>query len=267
MNGKGNFVSSILVKDFSKAITERELWSTLAVIEIKRRYKGTKLGVLWRCLNVIIVGVCLGYFYSVILKQEFSDYIPYLISGYVTWELIQQMITDGCRIFTNNASQIKEVPLSYISYVFKHILKCIINFSLGLISVIFVLLFFDRLPQLNIVEFIFGVLVLIFAGFGVGVFLGVLVLLIKDMYELINNILRLVFFITPILWMPELAGERAFLVHFNPLYYFVDIVRSPLLGEQINENTIYITFSIASAFLVFSAFLYTRYRSRIPFLV
>ena len=43
--------------------------------------------------------------------------------------------------------------------------------------------------------------------------------------------MRIAFFVTPIIWMPELLPDRALLLDFNPFFHLVEIVRAPLLGR------------------------------------
>ena len=53
-----------------------------------------------------------------------------------------------------------------------------------------------------------------------------------DLDELIHSTLRLVFFITPIFWIPHQHVRGAYvdaLLYLNPFYYFIEVVREPLL--------------------------------------
>jgi ABC-type polysaccharide/polyol phosphate export permease len=40
------------------------------------------------------------------------------------------------------------------------------------------------------------------------------------------------FFITPIFWFPRLLPADHWIVIFNPFAYFLDLIRSPLLGRN-----------------------------------
>lgn len=48
---------------------------------------------------------------------------------------------------------------------------------------------------------------------------------------LLPSILLLVFLSTPILWDPEVVGERTWLYKYNPLYWIISLVRDPLIFE------------------------------------
>jgi ABC-2 type transport system permease protein/lipopolysaccharide transport system permease protein len=69
-------------------------------------------------------------------------------------------------------------------------------------------------------------------GVWLGMLLGLINARFRDLGQLIPNAMRLIFFVTPVLWHAESAsGARRIFVDFNPAYYFVEILRAPLLGQ------------------------------------
>jgi ABC-type polysaccharide/polyol phosphate export permease len=89
----------------------------------------------------------------------------------------------------------------------------------------------------------------------------------------------LTFFITPILWMPSmLSGSadpsyaldlssglsgRAAVVVFNPFYYFLEIVRAPLLGYAIPVWYWGIAIAVTAILMLAALILLSRTKSRI----
>ena len=45
--------------------------------------------------------------------------------------------------------------------------------------------------------------------------------------------MQVVFYLTPIMWLPNLLPERAgmYMLTFNPFFHLIEIVRAPLLGQ------------------------------------
>ncbi|WP_059021770.1 ABC transporter permease [Vibrio coralliirubri] len=253
--------------DFQQSIKEREFWLTLAWVELKRSYSGTRLGVFWRPLSATIVGLTLGVVYSIILQQPAGEYVPYVITGLVVWTFISQLIIEGGKIFYANASQIKEVPLSYLSYVYKYLIRNSISLLFSFLPVVIVLTYFGHIFDSRIFQTLFGVFLVSLNGFWVSIILGIATLYLKDLTEFTANFMRLVFFITPVLWTPEMAGAKGAIVIYNPLYYYLDIIRSPLIGHDINTHSYLITSSITVVGIVISYFIYNRSRDKISFLV
>lgn len=253
--------------DFQQTLKERELWMTLAWVELKRSYSGTKLGVFWRPLSATIVGLSLGIVYSIILQKDIGDYIPYVLTGLVVWTYISQLIIEGGKLFFANSAQIKEMPLSYLSYIFKYLFRNAMSLLLGFIPVILVLMYFGEIFNVSILKTLIGIVILSLNGFWISILLGIATLHIKDLTELTANFMRLVFFITPVLWTSDMAGTKGEIVAYNPLFYFLDIVRSPLIAHDIHHNSYIVTLSITIIGLIISYFVYNIYRDKISFMV
>jgi ABC-type polysaccharide/polyol phosphate export permease len=57
----------------------------------------------------------------------------------------------------------------------------------------------------------------------------------RDIIQVVNNLIQVAIFLTPVLWMPELLSTRAQdLLPWNPFAVFVAIVRDPLLGRHVS---------------------------------
>jgi ABC-type polysaccharide/polyol phosphate export permease len=75
----------------------------------------------------------------------------------------------------------------------------------------------------------------------------------------------MLFFITPVFWLPSLMPTRTVLVTGNPFYHMLELLRAPLLGRApADESWIFLTCTLvigwAGTFLFFS-----RFRRRIPY--
>ena len=58
----------------------------------------------------------------------------------------------------------------------------------------------------------------------------------KDIKKIVENILLIIFFLTPLIWNEEIMKPKLkFLLNFNPFYHLISIFRDPLLNK-INEQ-------------------------------
>jgi lipopolysaccharide transport system permease protein len=89
----------------------------------------------------------------------------------------------------------------------------------------------------------------------------------RDMVPIINSGVQILFFVTPISWMPKLLGESSIMIKLNPFVYFIEIVRQPLLGIVPAPIVwgVMAGFTCVGFFLSQMAFSYKRFR--IPFWV
>lgn len=65
----------------------------------------------------------------------------------------------------------------------------------------------------------------------VGLLLGTLCTRFRDIPQIVQSLMRVAFFVTPVIWIPAQLGTREHLALWNPFTYFVELIRAPLLGQ------------------------------------
>ncbi|MFM7612394.1 MAG: ABC transporter permease, partial [Alphaproteobacteria bacterium] len=78
---------------------------------------------------------------------------------------------------------------------------------------------------------------------------------------------QLAFFVSPILWKPELLGDAMVWMAFNPFYALLETVRGPLLEGGGPLLAWLAAIFYTGIHVVLAGFLFTRFRSRIAFWV
>jgi ABC-type polysaccharide/polyol phosphate export permease len=86
----------------------------------------------------------------------------------------------------------------------------------------------------------------------------------RDLVQVIKNLTQVAFFLTPVMWNPQILPEQdRFIVMLNPFYSFVELIRAPLMGAR----PAWITFAMVTAITLIGMALclkmFTRYRARI----
>ena len=67
-------------------------------------------------------------------------------------------------------------------------------------------------------------------GFAISVILGIICARYRDIPPIVQSVMQVAFFLTPIFWRPQDLGGRAILIDFNPFHHYVEILRGPLMG-------------------------------------
>jgi ABC-2 type transport system permease protein len=97
----------------------------------------------------------------------------------------------------------------------------------------------------------------------------------RDLTPILQSIVQLAFFLTPIVWIYEdlatsdnpAVAERARLVELNPLMHFVEIVRRPLLGQEEVWHHWLVVLGITVVGWLTTMYVLRRYRARVPYWV
>jgi ABC-type polysaccharide/polyol phosphate export permease len=91
--------------------------------------------------------------------------------------------------------------------------------------------------------------------------LGVIGARMRDLEHLMSTVIRFLFFATPIFWIPGEGTLRSIVALVNPLAWFLDLLRLPLLNETPSIQ-IFMLCIIVTALSVIGAFVVHRQYGR-----
>ncbi len=255
------------LEDMGLAFSRWRLPMALAMLDIRNRYRGSVLGPMWLTLSTVITFVALGLLYSTLFKMELHDYLPFLVVSMILWNVLSQVVSEATAALTAAEGIIRQMPLPYTV----HVLRCLIRnavvaaHSLPLILVVFWL--FDTVPGLGALMALPGLVLFCLNAFAAVMFLGMLCARFRDIGPIVATVMQLAFFISPVIWKPELLGPQQYLLVLNPFYDLMEVVRGPLLGAPPSwpiwaAAMLFTAMNCAMSFVFF-----VRFRSRIAFWV
>jgi ABC-type polysaccharide/polyol phosphate export permease len=221
------------LNDLGGGLSRPWLWIGLGWNDIRQRYRGSLLGSLWITINISLLIAGLTLIFARPLGSEHEAYAPYVGVGLVFWYFIQGTITDSCQVFIGSADTIRNSPMPLSIHVLRLLCRNTIVLGHNLLIIPVVLVLFGVAPGLSALAAIPATLLLILATFWASLFLGLLGTRFRDIGQIVTNLLQLLFFLTPIFWPVSALGPGVeWLVALNPVFPFIDIIRSPLLGTS-----------------------------------
>jgi len=251
--------------DVMQAMSNFQFWGYLGWHDIKQRYRRSLLGPFWITLSTAVMVGALGILYSTIFKQSVENYVPFLAIGLVMWNYILTCITDSCMVYMSAEGIIKNVKLPLTVHVMRMIWRNLIIFAHNFVIIVAVLMYFRVPVSWEMLWFPVGLMVVTLNCFWLAMFLAILSARFRDVPQIVINIMQMVFFITPIIWKPEILVSRRWLAEFNPFYYLIELVRAPALGQPVPLH-VWIasaTISVMAAVLAISFF--AKFRARIAY--
>jgi ABC-2 type transport system permease protein len=87
----------------------RELLVNMVRTEIRVKYKNSFLGMLWSMLSPAMTLAIYVLVFQVILKNGFPDYVIFLFSGLLPWNLFQTGVQTATGVIVSNSSLVKRV--------------------------------------------------------------------------------------------------------------------------------------------------------------
>jgi ABC-type polysaccharide/polyol phosphate export permease len=255
------------MEDIRQGLARWRLWGLMGWNDILLRYRRSMLGPFWITISMGIMVAALGFLYGSLFKIPLETYLPFLTLGFLVWGLISGLITEGCTAFTGSDGMIKEIRLPYSLYVFRMIWRNLIIFGHNIVVYLVVAAIFGIKPALATLLVVPGLALIMLNAVSVGLLASIVCARFRDVPQIVSSLLQILFFLTPIIWQPELLKDRLFLVDFNPFYHFVEIMRAPMLGHPGQlESWLYAGAVTVLGWLLALVFL-GRYRRFIPYWV
>lgn len=255
------------LREMLAAVKRTEYWLYLGVSDIRRKYIRTAMGPIWSILNSVLFVLIVGGCYSLVFHVELKHLLPHLAAGYFTWLYITSCITESSTLIGSNGIVIKTSRITPSQLILRMIAKnTTILLQNTLIALVVCWYFLG--PSITAPLALVGIAAISLFLTGFCFLVALMCARYRDIEPMIQNVLMIFLFITPILWMPStLAPEHRFLVELNPVYHFIQLVRQPLLGE-VPELLSYAACAVAIVAVnsVLVA-VYSRYRSRLAYWV
>lgn len=233
-----------LLQEISAAWNVRDFWQGFAWHGIRQRYQRSLLGPVWLWLHTALLIFILGPLYAHIFNIPIKDYFLYVAVGVVVWQFISQLLSDMPNIYIHNRHFIMDTTLPYGSYHFMTFLRHAIVFLHGFVIIALLSFFFAPSDWRAYFVSFMGFLLLLIVLFPWSIIIAALGARYRDISHILQSILQIAFYATPLLWRPEMLRNYAFVAHFNPFYHMVQIIRAPLLGEVPSPITYFFVFLI-----------------------
>jgi lipopolysaccharide transport system permease protein len=264
--------ATISENQFSKALRDIaggflmwELWLALGWNDIRQRYRRTLLGPFWLTLSMGVMIGTIGFLYARLFKQPTTEYLPYLTLGFIVWALISGIVTECCTVFTGSEGIIRQVRVPHSVHIFRMLWRNAIIFAHNVVIYLVVVVLFDIRPSGNLLFALPAFLLICLNGLWLGFVLGSINARFRDFQPFVVNIMQVLFYMTPIVWRPEQLPEHREIIEFNPFYYFVELLRAPLLGTAPSTSVWLVAITTTVIGSAVAIFFLAQFRSRIAF--
>lgn len=223
--------------DLKASLRFPQYWTYSTWLRFALKYRKTSLGPLWLLVSPALFVIFLGYMFSQVNSSELHVFVPHLAIGYITWTLVSGYINGGCTVFLRKRSEILQGNMRLTDVVLADNFETLLHYLHQVTIIVCVFLYFNLIPSLYSLYSILGLMLLIYTGFWVTIILGLVGARYRDLVEIVTSVMRICFFITPIIWIPldGTGGALGSFLIFNPFYHYLELIRAPLLGNAISQ--------------------------------
>ncbi len=239
----------------------------LGWLDIRLRYRGSILGPFWLTLSTAVMVGALGFLYSALFKMQLHDYLPFLALSIVLWNFLGSLVSEGCASFTESETMIRSMRMPYLLYAMRVAVRNVVVLAHNIVVIAGVFVILKITPGMTALLALPGLVLWAIDGIAVIMLLGAFCARFRDIPPIVASVMQLAFFLSPVIWKPELLGPRARWLPFNPFFSLFEIVRGPLLGDVPAASTVVSALIYSVLLCAVSWALFVRVRGRLAFWV
>lgn len=261
-------------RDLTRGFMQHELWLQLGFQDIKQRYRRSTLGPLWITIATGVMALALGLLYSMLFQLPLADFLPHVTVGLIMWGFISGCIKDGSEIFIDNEGLIKQLPSALSVHVYRLVWRQALFLAHNLVIWVILMLIFPRDLGWEVLLALPAMVILILNGVWVAMFFGIVATRYRDVAPLLEAMVQLLFYVTPIVWttqtLKEQGGEiaqRALLAEINPLFHYMEIIRAPMIGQPLAAYHWWIVLACTAVGLILAMLAMKQWRFRVSYWV
>jgi lipopolysaccharide transport system permease protein len=215
-----------------------ELLLLLTVRDVKLRYEGTVLGLLWTLAKPLLQALVFSFALSTVLRIKVGYDVPYvlfLLAALFPWTWFQSSIQSSAASFSNNAALLKKVYFPRFVLPLSAVTSQLLHFALSIPILVLLLVIAGYYPG---PEWLLGVplltaiqllmlagAVLLVASFNV---------FVRDLEHLVEVLMTLWLYLTPILYPLSMLRERVGpVIYLNPMASLIQAWRDLFLYDQL----------------------------------
>jgi ABC-2 type transport system permease protein len=254
---------------FAEIRQYRELIWTLALKDLRVRYKRSALGFLWALLNPLMTMLILTVVFSTVMRIAIDHYAIFLLSVLLPWTFFSQALSYSAEAIVSNGELLKKVYIGKSVFLLAAICANLINFALSLLPLIFLVLVlrfpfhwtwvYLPVPMLGLIAFTLGCGFLVAAA---NVFF-------RDVAHIVQVVLSAWFYASPIIYSLDFLPRKYYLFfRLNPLVYILNGFRlSIYYGQLPTPQSAAMSLACGFGFLLLGYEIFRRYQNSFVYYV
>ena len=225
--------------------------------DLRGRYKGSLLGFLWNFVLPLMQILVYIMVFTIVFRQNVEHYYVYLIVGMIPWIMFSESINSGSGSVVENSQLITKIYFPRSVIPVSIVISKFINFLISMTIVFAVLAIgghgFSTGPLLLIP---IAIACLFMFSLGLAVLLAAADVHLRDIQYLINVLLMMWIWITPIMYVPDSIDSAIFnlILDINPMTYIIELFQDVLYWKIIPSFEIIMISAIESIVMVVIGF-------------
>lgn len=210
------------------------------IIELTKRdftskYIKNFFGLSWAIIDPLAFIIVLYFVFGMRFGNAETLGVPfiiYLITGYIAFDFISIALTQTCDSIKSYSFMITKLNFRLAILPIVKLFSGLLMHGIILVIVIIILLFNSIYPSFYWIQTLYYIVSIFAMLLGIAWITSSISLFFPDIKNIINIIVRLLFFLSPIFWSVKgLPDNYVFILKFNPFYYIISGYRDSLIYD------------------------------------
>jgi ABC-type polysaccharide/polyol phosphate export permease len=199
------------------------LFTILVKRNIKKKYKGSALGILWSLLNPLLNMIVLTIVFSTLFRRSIENFPVYLLSGRLIFGFFSSSTSTSLRSIINSAPLLKKVYIPKYIMTLADITANFITFMISMLDLIIVILITRAEITLNIIYAPIILILLFVFVCGVSLILSTITVFFRDISYLYQVSLTMLVYASAVFYPKEIIPPKyQFILTFNPVFHYIE---------------------------------------------
>lgn len=215
------------MKIFKELYQYRELLKTNVKKEIRGKYKGSVLGVLWSFLNPLLMVAVYAIVFPYLMRSTQEHYLIFLITGIIPWIFFTTVVTSGCNCVWINGGIIKKVYFPREILPLSVVLSALVNFLISCFIILVFVIFGGVGISIHLLWLPVIAIIQSMLSLGLLFILSAINVYVRDIEYIVQFIMNLLFYATPIVYDITMIPEKfRWVFNLNPMAHLLAAYRA-----------------------------------------
>lgn len=217
-------------------VKHRKLIFELSKNDFKAKYATSFLGTVWALVLPLTTILVFWYVFQMGLKNSDINEFPFIVwyvPAFLSWNYFAEALSGATNSIREYSYLIKKVnfPVTIIPVV--KIVSSLFVHIFFLLIIILINMVYGIMPSIYYVQVFYYMTCVTLFLLGLGWLFSSLSVIVPDMANVVNVILQIGFWVTPIIWNPENMSERIQnIMKINPMYYICQGYRETFIYQK-----------------------------------
>lgn len=206
--------------------------------DFKTKFAGSYLGVIWAFIQPVVTVMVYWFVFQIALPSQPVNDVPFvlwLVAGIVPWFFFSDAWNGGTIAFIEYSYLVKKVVFKISILPFVKVSSALFTHVAFIVFTLVIYIVYGYYPDLYALQIVYYSFALFAFTLALSYITSSAMVFFRDLSQIINIILQVGIWITPILWNMETANMSEpikVILRLNPLYYIVNGYRGCLIYKS-----------------------------------